>query len=206
MHICVKALELYSLDYPAISNSPRLFSLDIPWLTCVTTHTQITGSLIHLWGSQGGWEAYGWSATPGIILHLAFPRRDGRCVYVCGGGRRLVLLLSLLSLYTLPRIRLVAPADMWTDSCQQDVLKQKSALQARITPLPLGCPWSAGQLIPYHCFAGVCLLQRVSVTSLVLTSAHQQTTPVFIFVCEIPAEKHSQMGTSRCQWHTRVNR
>lgn len=39
----------------------------------------------------------------------------------------LVLLLSLLSppLYTLPRIRLVAPADMWTDSCQQDVRKQK---------------------------------------------------------------------------------
>lgn len=126
-------------------------------------------------------------------------------VCVCVGWR-LVLLLSLLSLYTLPRIRLVAPADMWTDSCQQDVLKQKSALQARITPLPLGCPWSAGQLIPYHCFAGFCLLQRVSVTSLVLTSAHQQTTPVFIFVCEIPAEKHSQMGTSRCQWHTRVNR
>ena len=202
MHICVKALELYSLDYSAISNSPRLLSLDIPWLTCVTTHTQINRV------SNPPLRLTGWVRGLRMICHttnnpapsISTARWEGR------GG--LVLLLSLLSppLYTLPGIRLVAPADMWTDSCQQDVRKQKSASQARITPLPLGCPWSAGQLIPYHCFAGFCLLQRVSVTSLVLTSAHQQTTPVFIFVCEIPAEKHSQMGTSRCQWHTRVNR
>lgn len=59
-------------------------------------------------------------------------------------GRVRMLLLSLLSLLYVggamrPWIRFVALADMWTDSCQQDVLNQ-SAVQAHISPLPLGCP------------------------------------------------------------------
>lgn len=59
-------------------------------------------------------------------------------------GRGRVLLLSLLSLLYVggamqPRIRFVALADMWTDSCQQDALNQ-SAMQAHISLLPLGCP------------------------------------------------------------------
>lgn len=59
-------------------------------------------------------------------------------------GRGHMLLLSLLSLLLYvqgamqPRIRFVALADMWTDSCQQDMLNQ-SAAQACIS-LPLGCP------------------------------------------------------------------
>lgn len=77
-----KTLGLHTLDYPAISKSPRLLSLDIPWLTCVTTHSQITGPLIHLWGWLGGWEGCGWSATPRIIQHLAFPRWGGRGAHV----------------------------------------------------------------------------------------------------------------------------
>lgn len=138
MCFCV-TLGLHSLDYPAISNSCRLLSLDIPWLTCVTTHSQITRSLIHLWGWLGGWEGCGWSATPQIIRHLAFPQWEG-------GGTVLLLSLSPPLLYVggamQPWIRFVALADMWTDSCQQDVLNQ-SGMQARISPLPLSCPWSA---------------------------------------------------------------
>lgn len=147
-HVCVsiwlgvvvevkwKTLGLYSLDYLAISNSPRLLSLDIPWLTCVTTHSQITRSLIHLWGWLGGWEGCGWSDTPGMIQHLAFPQCEG-------GGT--CLLLSLVSVGGAMQrwIRFVALADMCTDSCQQDVLNQ-SSMQARISLLPLGCPWLAG--------------------------------------------------------------
>lgn len=38
-----------------------------------------------------------------------------------------------------PWIRLVALADMWTDSCQQDALNQRS-MQACISPLPLAVP------------------------------------------------------------------
>lgn len=60
-----------------------------------------------------------------------------------GRGRKLLLASLSPSLYaggaTQPWIRLVALADMWTDSCQQHELNQ-SARQARASLLPLGCP------------------------------------------------------------------
>lgn len=56
-----------------------------------------------------------------------------------------MLLLSLLSLLlyvggaTQPWIRYVALADMWTDSCQQDVLNLAAVL---FRPVSLRYPWA----------------------------------------------------------------
>lgn len=101
-----------------------------------------------------------------------------------GGGMLLLFCLSLL-LYAWDAmqtwIRFVAFADVRKDSCCQDVQNHRPIILCHRCAVP-----DNQEPNPVSLF---CLLHRVSLTSLVLTLAHHQTTPVFIFVWSILGEK-----------------
>lgn len=113
----------------------------------MSPHSQITGSLIHLWGWLGGCEGHGWSSTPGIIQHLAFPESGGRgtcccssychycCTYMAPCSRGLVLCCACRHADGQLSARCVKP-------------KRCTGLYLST----LGLSLIGRQLMPYHCF------------------------------------------------------
>ena len=70
--------------------------------------------------------------------------------------------------------------DMWTDSCQQDVLNQ-SAVQARMYPsVTLGPSLIGGQLIPYHCFVVLFVTMGIGDITGVDTGSPANNTTVYL--------------------------
>lgn len=138
----------------------------------------------------------GWVRGLRMICHttnnpapsISTVRRRGREWGVGGGPHVVALLIASLAVRLRRRvafwISLVTSADMRTDSCQRDVPNQSAARVRIASRLPLSLsPSDRRAANPVSLFLRFFRrLQWVSVTSPVLTSAHQQTTPVFIFV------------------------